>query len=316
MGSTIAFLKPDVDSIGAAAVLVLRAIGMPMPARPPACEDALRAGHEAPHSIAATDCDCAGQGQCRSPIYWGIERIATADAFSPGADWTPRPLPTVESPWPTGAAPVEETRDLAALGVLCSPTREQAQHPLALRVAVVAAWMAHEYDMRHADRPAPPHVVRSLASIADACGVDASVIGPAYASAARAAHDARMATALAVESGEAAPRLVHERVALVDYGSRGALGLGYCLAPVVVATGLPVEGGGRKYTIAAWSPRYVDFPGLLAELNRAEVYVGTPDTDRWGGNLTSGIIGSPQGHGSRLSPETILGMLVTKHIRW
>lgn len=90
------------------------------------------------------------------------------------------------------------------------------------------------------------------------------------------------------------------RIASVVSTEPGALRLGYRLAPVVVALNpeFGFSGGtaGRKYTIARWSAADLDLTTALAELLAIE--------PGWGGQ--AGIIGSPQGHPSRLPPEKVV----------
>jgi hypothetical protein len=82
-------------------------------------------------------------------------------------------------------------------------------------------------------------------------------------------------------------------VAWVRGHQPGAAGLGYRLAPVVIA----LTGGAtpRKVVIAQFAPGHVDLGAVLARLNALE--------PGWGGSPT--IIGSPQGVGSDLSEATI-----------
>jgi len=178
----------------------------------------------------------------------------------------------------------------------------------------------------------------------------------------------RVALAKAIESGEVAPRTIagicrcgdstneqpggtpgrvacgecgdasgRPMIAVVESDHIGALGLGYCLAPIVVAAMPPgptpehvhhvvVNGpsfadrtcagcvlGPRKYTVAAWSPSLVDFAGLKSALNEAEFAShcaygrGEIPPSSWGGSAS--ILGSPQGVGSTLPIEQVLAIV-------
>lgn len=355
-----ATVRPDVDSIAAMAVLVLRSLGFFGGSDP---SSQLRELHAV-----------------QSPGI-RIRHIAERDGFTPGAEWVPRPLPTVDAIWPTTVATVEETATLAPLGVICSPAPGQMAHPLSTRVAIVACWLLWGDPIAAVDS-APEHVrccwTRQEGSytvadrIAVACGVStehpaSTDVGATFrAIFLRASEEAslgRQHLAHALQSLGAKVRvryydgaefaevdavsgqtLVDDRsdddffdpeegIAIVDYQSRGALGVGYCVAPVVIATGLPCEGGGRKFTIAAWSAKYLDFPALVAALNVAErreadracaVAHGTDFSAQaeearatlgmWGGNITSGIIGSPQAGGSFQCEDEIV-RCVQAHMR-
>jgi hypothetical protein len=85
---------------------------------------------------------------------------------------------------------------------------------------------------------------------------------------------------------------------------RAAMGMGYRLAPVVVATNpeMPNQDGSTylKHTIAQYNPIYYDTLALCDALNIAEPGGG------WGGNLESGILGSPQGVSSALTTEQVV----------
>lgn len=84
-GAVLATVRPDLDSVGAMAILGLRAEGVRIPAG-------------------------------------GVRRIADADKFARGPWPGPRVLPTTADPWPSegGAA---DTRELAPLGALCADFR-------------------------------------------------------------------------------------------------------------------------------------------------------------------------------------------------
>lgn len=98
---------------------------------------------------------------------------------------------------------------------------------------------------------------------------------------------------------------VEERdgIAVVISPHRFAMEIGYALAPVVVAANPAMRVNGDephlKYMIAAWpNSGALDLAGVLREVLMVE--------PGWGGNVAGGIIGSPQGVGSRLE----LGALV------
>jgi hypothetical protein len=70
-----------------------------------------------------------------------------------------------------------------------------------------------------------------------------------------------------------------------------------------------------KFTISAYGQGWLRqrMPALAAALNAADPAVVPGTTMMWGGNPTSGILGSPQGGPSGLSPEQVLE--IVKRIR-
>ncbi len=95
-------------------------------------------------------------------------------------------------------------------------------------------------------------------------------------------------------------------VAYVESSHRGALEMGYCSAPIVVATNNEMIGEKYKYykkhTICQHELGYLDLEKVTQDLNKIE--------KGWGGSLT--IIGSPQGISSIIGKERILE-IVKKH---
>lgn len=94
------------------------------------------------------------------------------------------------------------------------------------------------------------------------------------------------------------------RIAVVQSAAIGALGLGYLVAPIVIAVQsapkMSAMSISRKATIAQWKPGHLDLAAVVAELN--------PIEPGWGGSPT--IIGSPQGAGSSLEVEQLVSIAV------
>lgn len=90
------------------------------------------------------------------------------------------------------------------------------------------------------------------------------------------------------------------RIASVEGNADGAIQLGYCIAPVVVALApaFRFRGGPphRKFTVCQYRAGHIDLRACLAHLAAAE--------PGWGGSAT--IIGSPQGQGSALQPIEVV----------
>jgi len=89
--------------------------------------------------------------------------------------------------------------------------------------------------------------------------------------------------------------------------AQGALRLGYRLAPVVMAINpqfeFPADGSrGKKYTIAQFDPGWINLTNVVEHLSRRE--------QGWGGSAT--IVGSPQGHPSRLEPDQVMSAIMSQ----
>jgi hypothetical protein len=120
---------------------------------------------------------------------------------------------------------------------------------------------------------------------------------------------ARQAVEKAAREGQIS---VHAKGKLVVVTSPeiAATEVAYRIAPVAILRNerFRFQGGPEhlKYTVCAYKPELVDFPALLAALQAKE--------PGWGGNVTSGILGSPQGVASRLATPEVVA-LVTAHLR-
>lgn len=278
--TTFVTTRPDLDSIGAMAVIVIRSLGF-WPEEGSDSENAVRDR---------------------------VRAIAEADAFAPSAEWAPSPLPTEENPWPR-AGSVDSTDGLAHLGMICSPRRGDVALPLAERVALIACWLLFGEDgipMNQTDEDGPV-----VSAIYKACSAEPWVAMDAYplarimvarervlGSRRALAVEAHRDGAIEVRGGDplydyTAYGIPSGPVAIVRVAHAGAMGLGYCVAPVVIAFDQANPG---KVTIATYAAKYLDVQALKTRLNALE--------PGWGGGAT--IIGSPQGVGTKLSDETIV----------
>lgn len=318
---TLVTVRPDLDSIGAMALIVLRS------------------------TYLWTD----NNNAVRDDLWGRVMSIAKADSFTPSVEWSPSPLPTEENPWPRAGA-VDSTQGLAHLGMICSPRRGDVALPLAERVALIACWLRFGEDglpMNRTDEDGPV-----VSAIYKACGVEPWIATDAYPLArimdarARALASRR---SLATEAQKTGAVVVSENprrcargecpvdvdtdggccctpcapIAIVRVSHAGAMGLGYCVAPVVIAFDQANPG---KVTIAAYAARYLDVALLKARLNEAELAERVAAStcanggdfqehadarlaafhagDAWGGGAT--IVGSPQRGGTKLNESTIL----------
>lgn len=292
----IAFQRPDLDAIGAAAVLALRRLGL---------------WDGAPAETRAR-----------------VALVAERDSFRPGGPWAPSPLPTEEQPWPAGMAAVSETRELAGIASICSPRRGDVEHPLVERVLITACWLLWgdpSLDGQWGDDRAAAELGRELLGPEADTAMTLGLVRRALAVAAGAVEISRRELVRAVRSpralelrcAECGERCADDgwclvgasqtcgtgparRVAVVRVSQAGALGIGYCLAPVVLAVDQATPG---KYTVSSWTPGDFDHGAFRAAVNAAEEQAG--GVPRWGGGAA--ITGSPQvPGGSRLTEHQVL----------
>lgn len=299
-GTCLVTDRPDLDSVGAMAVLSLRLLGVELP--PAALER--------------------------------IARVAAADSFHAPAEWAPSPLPTAEQPWPSGPAAVSEVRALAAAHICAT-----AYQP-GYSVALIAAWILGgepgtyaAYLACHGHPVVPYDALRANAmlelvpfthddwlELAEEWKQIAAIVrqinpGISREMVADDFHEAREGAKRTRKCLAAAARdalTVRDGVAYVTSELPGAIGLGYCVARAVVArnplfrwpggAAAPVT---EKVTIAFYrSPGPEQLQPLVDALNAAEG-LAPGEGGGWGGNLRSGIIGSPQGRAPRATAEQI-----------
>lgn len=314
---TLAFHRPDLDAVGAAAVMVLRRIGLEyLPAEQ---RHVVRPGYERHFD----------GGRIIGDLARRIALVAERDSCRPGGAWVATPLPTEEQPWPEGMATVDATREIAAIAAICSPRGAGAPPPidrvlvdvpvtstgdvllpLAARVFVTACWLLWG---EPSDEPGAtwghPRVAEELSA---ECGVDTGRGSPlslariALTMARAAVETSRRALvrairtpgALEVREGRRGP------VAVIRAAQAGVLSLGYCVAPVVVAIDRANPG---KFTVCSWTREALDHAAVRARLNELEEQVG--GSPRWGGGAA--ITGSPQvPGGSRLSEADVLAAVL------
>jgi len=324
--ATLATVRPDLDSVGAMAVLVLRKMHfLPQVNDLRSMIDAVEVGRAEPTPYRA--------------ILDRVARVATADNFSPGGEWAARELPTASHPWgdQNTTSPVDATADLAAIASICSPQRGDAALPIEERVVAVATWLlCGEFpDVAHRE------VIEMLR---EACAAPAADPWIALRDARARVEAGRLEIVRALDAGEielnvswpacpacsshnVAPSLDAGRrydgctecghdmgphgIAVVRSAHPGAMALGYCRAPVVVAHHpsfrWPNGETTPKFTIAWWRAGMVDRDRLIDALNVAEHHwrlgdgeIWTlQDAPKWGGAAT--IVGSPQGQESHVA---------------
>lgn len=200
--------------------------------------------------------------EVRQDIAKRIALIAQADTFSKGNWPGPRQLPSSANPWPDEIGTME-SRELNPLAIAVSDFKT----PIEDRVAIVRDWLLsgnvpqvfQERSIRERE-----DVVRALEN--GTIKIQGTPGG---------------------------------KVAIVESSHRAALMLGYCLAPVVVATNPAFKQGPEepyvKHTVAQYAAGHVDTTKLLGILRARE--------PGWGGSPT--IIGSPQGFSSSLTSDEV-----------
>lgn len=314
VGATLATIRPDLDSIGAMALLTLRSY----------CADPENAAIAA--MITPTPADLAVRPRWADDAYRAfmvrVIDISASDRFAGRGEWTPRPLPAKGRPWATHGS-VEDLRQLAPLARIVADREIDIDY----RVACIVAWLLG------GSSPALDIVSAAVGAVFGGDQADAlRVLDLLTASAARAeAERADMVAALVdgritvhgvlVAGLSEEPRrfdvetwadVEHPTsgydIAIVHSAHRGAMACGYAVAPVVVAfhPAFPWPKGEptSKVTVGFFvSPGVERMAALRDALNAAEPGGG------WGGNLASGILGSPQGRASALSEAQILALV-------
>ena len=192
-----------------------------------------------------------------------VRRIDRVDGFRMGPWPGPRPLPET-------AEDILADGGSADLGAVAAAGTDR-HRSLAERIALAAAWL---------QTGTPP------ASYADAA----------------TSHARRLADSLR-RGHTKVDRTAFQEVATVVSREPNALGLGYRLAPVVVALNPDFRfangKAGRKFTVARYAPRHANLDAAATELARYE--------SGWGGQ--AGIKGSPQDRGSELALDKVVAIV-------
>lgn len=271
-GATLVTIRPDLDSIGSMALFSLLGKGVIQYGSLPGSGD--EESHTAIYSVEGVGDGDVGEIVVLPEVMERLDRIAWADRSARGV-WQPASLPTRENPWPR-RHDADPQGDPSILGLAAAVSDYKVA--LADRVALMERWLLA------GDEPA------------------------GYRERIEAE---RMELIDALESGDIK---LHEvkipafGIAVVESTHRAAMGLGYCLAPVVVALNpsFRFQGGEshRKFTVAQYEPHYVDLKAAVAELAALE--------PGWGGSPT--IVGSPQGVGSTLTTDRVVEV-VSRHFK-
>jgi hypothetical protein len=298
-GMTLATVRADLDSVGAMALLSLRAESV--------FEKRLVEHHAWHEAYSAASDDCPFQDMREDGFYsaeWDrIEMVATADKFARGGWPGPKPLPTRNNLWPEESAGAESSRPLAAINAAVSDFKV----PLAGRVSTMMTWLLtgeepeqyrQQVEKERMDTitalesGAVSHRVASFAVWCNACA--------AYTSSSKEG-----GWYVCPNCGEMA--FTEPRIAVVESTHRAATMVGYSLAPVVVALNSTFRQGSgdpyRKFTICAFEAKFAKIKNALTELASLEA--------GWGGSPTIG--GSPQGISSTLTIDQVVEV-VEKHL--
>lgn len=343
-GTTLITCRPDLDSVGTMAILLLRKLGLVTTAD-------LMAG---------------------TPFRSLVDRIAQADKFSAGGEWKATALPTVEHPWPistTGS--VDSTQELVAINAICGDRKLSLEE----KVAITALWLLggdevvgqqsidvaqkivracglgyyiDDYDVKvlGEDRWVPainPPKILNLEMVGDilqqararaeqerydmtdwlARGFNstsfrgAGLVGTAVLRhrdrdpreiiiATEIAGDPSICSSCGSTMGhhDDCPNIPHT-LSVVESTHRGALSVGYCLSPVVLAMNpaFTFQDGtvGRKFTLCRWNTTFLPRWGeCIAALNALEA----------GGGGSPTIWGSRQSSPSDLTLEQVKAVIL------
>jgi len=217
-GSTLATIRADLDSIGAMAVM----------------SDRMEFGFNNEYSIQESIDEGFFKGL--EDFLYRIDKVAEADRFAHGGYPGPKPLPTIENPWPEGRS------ELSAIAAAVADFKT----PLADRVAMMGNWLTSgEEPAKYRDQ-----VEKERLDL-----VNALEYG-------KICYDV-----IADKDGGS-------DVAVVESSHRAATTVGYLLAPVVIAYNPEFRQGPgepyKKYTICQFEDKFVDIKAVREELNELE----------------------------------------------
>ena len=224
------------------------------------------------HARGVVESWCLSEGAALALRLAVAERVAAvhaADCFDMAqVEWTPTPLPTPDAPWGDERGPVDCRRAIAAINAAV----QDAAMPLATRVEWAAWWLATSEEPEGYRARVEATRMRLVEQITpESVRLDAS-----------------------------------GRIALIEVDHPGAVGLGYYLAPIVVAR-VPHGPIAGKFTIAAWGDR-IDHAALRRTLRER-------DGKAWGGPPTLTAYGPPTNGDT--SPQSIeeVAAVVVAHLR-
>lgn len=278
-GAVLTTIRPDLDSVGAMAVLEIRASGLLEQRH---TEDNL--WHEA-YSGEYDDCPFQNlhDNGFYDVEYSRIVQVAESDRASRGGWPGVRPLPTRDHPWPEDPDETGTTRKLSAIGAAIADFKVSVQQ----RVEWMLDWILDGKE---------PAGYRELTE---------NERWQIIAALEKGEIRIRMAAGY--------------RIAVVQSGHRAATMLGYMCAPVVMASNPKFRHQGGephlKHTVCQFTPGYADLRALSDRLNelefgpdwREKVAQATAKgraMPTWGGSPT--IIGSPTGVASTLSTNQVV----------
>ncbi len=275
--ATLVTVRPDLDSVGAMAVLNIRSnIGTVQ------------------HGVEDQDTQYL--------FDTGVDMIATADKFACG-EWKSKLLPTAKQPWDKNDFP--ETAAIAA-------AISDHEVPFSTRVGWMEEWLftrAEPEGYRARVEAERAEMIRAIEekkikstiyTIVDCDSCKETLIGRdnfcSYCGI-----PGTEVWCQEIGKGSGAPLLY--QIAVVVSTHRFATQLGYSCAPIVICLNPEFRIGEgdphRKFTICQYQAGYVDLEKVQAELNQLE--------PGWGGQPN--IKGSPQGTNSTLTVEKILEIL-------
>lgn len=286
----MATIRPDLDSIGAMAILAIRQEGVEIGCQSCAASNNV---HEGVEYI----CWCCGDKYdgIKSLLGHRLDAVSRADKFTRGEYPGYQTLPTTENLWPVEGA-ADSTRSLAAIGAAVADFKVTISE----RVEMMKKWLLTGKEPGIADR---------FGIVCDS-NVDLLVLeNKTFESYRGQVERERQELANALADGSIKVSTAAEgKIAVVESTHRATTAVGYAHAPVVVALNPAFKLGlgepHRKFTVCGYSAKYVDIKSALVELSALE--------HGWGGSSTIG--GSPQGISSSLTVEQVIEV-ISRHLK-
>lgn len=239
---TLVTVRPDLDSVGAMAVLYLFSTG---------------------HKVYPLT---------RNPNFAArLGAVALADKFARGSWPGEQPMPSAQNPWPSTAASASDTRDLAAIAAAI------ADHRVALDVRVqwMAGWLLEGVEPLGYREKAEAERMKMIEAL------DSGQIRYACKTKKQEGIQATYQNLYNDSDLLVQMRGPYNNIAVVISTHRAGTMIGYCLAPIVIALNPEFRIGAgephRKFTICQFQAGHLDLGKIAADLSEIELgWGGSP----------------------------------------